>query len=82
MGGPTHRHRMSLLPITVVLMVLTACVDSDTRDDTLRLAEGVVQISFGFGAADPTSHTLDVEVVMPVGTKLDISFPLPMAPPW
>jgi hypothetical protein len=40
----------------------------------LQLGGGDVQASFEFEAPDPLTHYFDVEVTMPIGTELDVTF--------
>jgi hypothetical protein len=40
----------------------------------LQLGGGDVQESFEFQAPDPRTHSFDVEVTMPIGTDLDVTF--------
>lgn len=74
MGGSTRRARILRLSVALALVVLTACTGTTTDPTTLQLDEGEVETSFEFEAEDPTTHTLDVEIEMPAGTDLEITF--------
>jgi hypothetical protein len=69
------RSRPHCLVLTVILLtVVPACRANDSDGHSVALGEGDTVASFSFEAENPATHAFDVEVEMPVGTELEITF--------